>query len=146
MAPFVLALRPSRWLLAAWGVIVALLLALAWQLPPVAACLPVAGALAAVWSLAGDGWLPGRRRAVALQVDARGRLWLDDGQARLPAQVLPHTWLTQWLGVLALRVDGRERRLALWPDSADADALRRLRVYLRWFDHTRPDPPLEETP
>lgn len=49
------------------------------------------------------------------------------------AQLADGIYCSRYLIRLPLRLDdGRQLRLMLWPDSAAADELRRLRVWLRW--------------
>jgi toxin CptA len=51
-----------------------------------------------------------------------------------PAKLLRRSVVNPWLSLLAYRLeeDGRTRVLTILPDSLDADAYRRLRVWLRW--------------
>lgn len=59
---------------------------------------------------------------------------------RLTGQVLGSTFVSPWLTVVNVGLEsGRGRRsVVLAPDSADADALRQLRVWLRY--RCRPNP------
>jgi toxin CptA len=52
----------------------------------------------------------------------------------LEAIVLGSSLSTPWLGVLNLKSGGRllARHAVIFPDSADAETLRKLRVLLRW--------------
>lgn len=55
-----------------------------------------------------------------------GGNWID-------VRLLPDTYISSWLIVLRFRADSAPLScLCLLPDSADPDALRRLRVWLRW--------------
>jgi hypothetical protein len=77
------------------------------------------------------GWW-GKPAATALRWDGSGWLWIDAG-GRHTALTLRHA--TLWRGLILLRfrcaATGKNRVLALLPDSAERDALRRLRVHLR---------------
>lgn len=56
------------------------------------------------------------------------------GQWR-PVQALSPVLVVSWLTILKLKVDGKMYVLSLWRDSAEADPLRQLRVWLlcgRW--------------
>jgi len=95
-------------------------------------------------ALAPEGWLPGRRRVVQLTVDPRGRLTVAFDRspwpngAVSPAEPLDDSFVSTWLIVLNLRVDGRRHSVMLWPDSAPAEFHRALRVYLLWFQAAEP--------
>lgn len=124
--------RASRWA----GALTLLLYLLALPMPWLA---NLPGWLAACLSLALLVLLMGSTRR--WQQDRGGRLMLlADGNWLLEehGQQLEYALgqglhCTPWLTVLPLcGVDGRKRRLLLWPDSAAPDALRRLRVWLRW--------------
>lgn len=76
-----------------------------------------------------------------LRIAADGRLQCRDGaDAWQDVEVLGDSFVsTHWI-VLRYRMGGGQvRTLTLLPDSADAEALRRLRVSLRWARHTRSD-------
>jgi toxin CptA len=131
-------LKPSRLL----GLLLAamLLLALAavyW------AALPRAVQLALAVGAAGlAGWAWHRASPTAsLRIDPDGQLQCLDVTARWrDADVLGDSFVSTVLIVLRYRVPGQPvRSLALLPDSAEADALRRLRVSLRWSRRTRSD-------
>ncbi len=87
--------------------------------------------------LQNEGWLANRRRPLCLDVSASGvlsavfadgcELWLLDGNSRS----------SPWLSVVMAHAGSQKRRLTLWPDSADADGLRKLRVFLRWQPDAR---------
>ncbi|MCW3479001.1 hypothetical protein OL229_05420 [Neisseriaceae bacterium JH1-16] len=106
---------------------------------PSAAWLLVTMPLTLWLSLSPDGWLPERRRVTRLAVDPRGRLSVGfDGDAGLigPASLaepLDDCFISTWLIVLNLRIDGRRHSVAVWPDTAPAEFRRALRVYLLWF-------------
>lgn len=71
----------------------------------------------------------------ALEVHRDGSVqwWRRSGGA-LSGRVLGESFVSPLLTVVALRRDddGRSERIVLLPDSADADALRALRVWLRF--------------
>lgn len=143
LQPFSVPLRPSRcWLglvsaaILAYASIVALYLPAAYLIS-----VPAAGWLA--WrALRADGWR-NRGATQRLEVDPRGRLFLCREGERLEAVVLDDCFVTPLLTVLSVKLDGKRRSVMLWPDSADADARRRLRVYLLWFHP--PQPTQEDT-
>ncbi|MFZ5574400.1 MAG: protein YgfX [Pseudomonadota bacterium] len=79
---------------------------------------------------------PGRLRVLA---DGRVQR-LDATDAWEELAVCGDSFVSAALIVLRYRTaDGRAHALTLLPDSADADALRRLRVSLRWASRTRSD-------
>jgi toxin CptA len=59
---------------------------------------------------------------------------------RLTGQVLGSTFVSPWLTVInvGLRAGRGRRSVVLAPDSADTDALRQLRVWLRYRCHSNP--------
>jgi len=131
-------LKPSRRL----GLLLAGMAGLAWAALWLAA-LPVwvkLGLGVGVVALALRGWR-GAGQPVRLRLQADGRVQLrgttgdwDDVEVRGDSYVSP--------ALLVLRyrtADGRAHALALLPDSADTEALRRLRVSLRWASRTRSD-------
>lgn len=131
-------LKPSRRL----GVLLAGMLVLAFvalertALPgPVRLALAAAATGAAIW-----GWRRARPRE-RVRIGADGRLQCVDGTDEWrDAEVLGDSFVSNALIVLRYRQDaGRVRTLALLPDSAAPDSLRRLRVSLRWIPRTRSD-------
>ncbi|QFU01952.1 hypothetical protein FIU83_09905 [Halomonas sp. THAF5a] len=89
---------------------------------------PWAGVLAALLLAGGVASLVPARRAGELRLTplASGEIafaWRDPGQEAWRPVALHCDYLGPWL--IGLRIDGR--RLWLWPDSSDGDALRRLR-------------------
>ena len=76
-----------------------------------------------------------------LRIAADGRLQsLDDRSEWCDAEIAGDSFVSTALIVLRYRTAGGLRRtLALLPDSADADDLRRLRVLLRWAPRIRSD-------
>ncbi|POZ64062.1 protein YgfX [Chromobacterium alticapitis] len=146
LQPFAVPLRPSRlWLGLVLAALAADALLLARYLPPsFLLSLPVAAGLG--WlALRADGRLGG---AVPerLEVDARGRLFLCRGENRQEAEVLDDCFVTPQLTVLNARAAGRRRSVMLWPDSADAESRRQLRVYLLWFEAPQPSNQTESAP
>lgn len=73
----------------------------------------------------------GSRRPAPAAVEWRsdGRWFLDVGDEAVPAQHRS-TRIVGPLVALDFVAAGRSHRIALWPDSADPDALRRLRIRL----------------
>jgi toxin CptA len=74
-----------------------------------------------------------------LELNATGGVRCQDGLGQWhQARILPGSYVSGWLMVVILGVDGRRSRsLVLLPDSAAAEELRRLRAWLRWR-HERP--------
>ncbi|OHX19427.1 protein YgfX [Chromobacterium sphagni] len=143
---FAVELRPSRlWLalvLASWLAYALLLLC---YLPPAYAMSLPAAAFFAWRALRAGGWwrTDAWRR---LEIDPQGRLHLCGDGGRREARVLDDCFVTPLLTVLNLQADGRRQSLMLWPDSADAEARRLLRVYLLWFHPPQPSDTTETTP
>ncbi len=110
------------------------------------AALPAAVRLAlgaGVLALVAWGWRRAHRAGV-LRVAGDGRLQCPDAEGVwADVEVLGDSLVTPVLVVLRYRspADRSVRSLVLLPDSADADALRRLRVSLRWTRRTRSDTP-----
>ena len=107
------------------------------------AALPAIARLALGAIVIGLG-LRGWQRAaptMSLRIAADGRLqYLDDTAEWRDAEVLDNSFVSTALIVVRYRTADRQlRTLTLLPDSADADALRRLRVSLRWARRTRSD-------
>lgn len=108
------------------------LVAIAWAALPVWLRLVLAGAV-----LAGTGqnWREAARGADGLRVSRGGqiqlgrRAWQD---AVLVGQPVVLPWLIR---MNLVQADGRRVTLLLWPDSADANALRKLRTWLKWGRH-----------
>jgi toxin CptA len=76
-----------------------------------------------------------------LRIAADGQLQgLGDADEWCDVEVQGDSFVSTGLIVLRYRFDGQAlRNLTLLPDSASADALRRLRVSLRWIRRTRSD-------
>jgi len=128
-------LRPSRALALALTLMAGAALACTWISLPRPAFLPVATgiALAWIWHLAPALQL-GRRAVRALELGAAGDARWQDGSGRWnDAEIQAGAYVSNWLVVLNLGTPGRRGcSLVLLPDSAPADDLRRLRVWLRW--------------
>lgn len=107
------------------------------------AALPEALKLALAAAALGLGMQAWRRASapMPLRIAADGRLQCRDGTGEWrAAEVLGDSFVSTGLIVLRYRVEGQPVRcMTLLPDSADADALRRLRVSLRWTRRTRSD-------
>lgn len=131
--PLRLSLRPSRLVSKGLLALYALILPSLWlaNLPWWGSLgLSLALLLAAYW----------HRRVQAQPVPELLRLLPDGGwmivwPSRMEelAQLADGVYCSRYLIRLPLRLDdGRQLRLMLWPDSAEANELRRLRVWLRW--------------
>ena len=131
-------LKPSRWL----GLLLLGMTALALtsiQLAVLPGAIKLALGMAVV-GLSIRGW----RRAVpmaGLRLAAGDRLQMRDDRAEWrDVEIQGDSFVSTALIVLRFRpADGPLQTLALLPDSADADDLRRLRVLLRWARRTRSD-------
>jgi toxin CptA len=124
-------LKPSRWL----GLIVAAM-ALLGGLAIALAALP----LAIKWALAtavctAIGYALHRQQSVLPRLligRDGGLLFRTESSEGMAASVMHDSFVSNWLCVVRLQVDGKRRTLTLLPDSAGEDSLRRLRVSLRW--------------
>lgn len=127
-------LRPSRVLALCLSVVAGTALACAWISLPGLALAPVAVGLAIAWA-----WhmrlalhlSPAAVRAVEMN-DSGGVRWRDGAARWHEGGLLPGSYVSAWLIVLLLGAEGRRQALVLLPDSAAAEELRRLRVWLRW--------------
>lgn len=126
--------KPSRWLgLLQAGMGMLALLAV-WR-----AALPLVAQL--VLSL-GVAWLLWRTRQqpAYLRLRQDGSLqWRDQSGDWQDAEIGGDSLVNTWVMVVRLRVAERLRTLILLSDSAPPDALRRLRVFLRWAHRTHSD-------
>ena len=97
----------------------------------------LAASLASFWR----GWRGGRLHVAALA-------WAQGGGIRVlsraddewrDAELAQGGYVSSWLTVIPVRIEGesRPRHLAVLPDMLDADAYRRLRVFVCWG--VRPD-------
>jgi toxin CptA len=127
--------RPSRILALALTAVVGSAIVCAWIGLPRPAFLPVAAgiALAWLWHLA-PALQRGRRAVRALELTAQGEArWQDGCGTWEEAEIRPGSYVSNWMIVLSLAGPGRRGlHLVLLPDSAAAEDLRRLRVWLRW--------------
>ena len=100
-------------------------------------------ALLTVVVLIGSGWSLKRLRAPlpSLQLKPNGQIQVSvAGADWQTAEVLPGCFVSPGLSVVRLRTAaGGVHRLTLLPDSAPPEALRRLRVSLRWAPRTHSD-------
>jgi toxin CptA len=128
-------LRPSRVLALSLTLMGGAALACAWiSLPPLAFAPVAAGiVLALAWHLA-HALQRGEGSARALELTANGDARWQDGSGQWhQVEILASSYVSDWLVVVNLGAGGaRGRSLVLLPDSAGADELRRLRVWLRW--------------
>jgi hypothetical protein len=128
-------LRPSGVLALSLTVIAGAALACTWISLPRLAFPPVAAgiALAWAWHLA-QALQRGAGTVRALELAAKGNARWQDGLGQWhEAEILPSSYVSDWLVVVNLRAGGgRGRSLVLLPDCAVAEELRRLRVWLRW--------------
>jgi hypothetical protein len=133
--PLTVTIRPSRILLVTLAILHGLA---AWAATLTALPAVVQGSLLFLLalSMARQGWLywrfPAGHKIRALSVDRKDALWVDvGGQDAQPAE-LENAWLGAGVGVASVRSGNRTYRVMWLPDSADAQALRRWRVWLRW--------------
>jgi hypothetical protein len=107
----------------------------AWiSLPPLG-FVPLAAGIVLAWAWhVAEAMQRGKRAMRALELGATGSARYQDGSGNWhEADLLPGGYTSRWLIVLNLGGGGRRRRaLALLPDSAADEDLRRLRVWLRW--------------
>lgn len=105
------------------------------QLPLAPALLAVALSGLALWrGLRQQGWLGAP--LPQLEVGARGELIAHWPSHAEQVDVRADSLALPWLIVLKLNTQRGRLALLLTVDSAPADALRRLRVYLRWAQPT----------
>ena len=134
-AKLTLSLKPSRMLALALTLMAGAALACAWISLPGLAFLPAAAGITLVWaSQVAHALQRGKRAAHALELDAQGHArWQDGSGLWQEAEILPSSYASDWLVIVNLRASGRRGcSLVLLSDSAAADELRRLRVWLRW--------------
>lgn len=126
------AIRPSRtaaWTIAAVAALTLLMLAVA-AIPGPVRWLGILGAL--VGSIRALREIR-RQDVIDLVLNARGHWLLGAIPARLaPARLLSPTLVLPWLVVLRFEVKGARRTLILTPECTSPDALRWLRVALRF--------------
>ena len=128
-------LRPSRVLALALTVMAAAAFACAWVSLPRLALAPVAAGIALgwIWHVA-QAMQRSRSALRTLELNAKGGARCEDARGEWrEAEILPGSYVSSWLVVVALGAGGRRwRSLVLLPDAATAEDLRRLRVWLRW--------------
>lgn len=130
LTPFTVTLTRSR---SALAVLLAVLVlaALAARYVPPASLLAAPLLLWPIWRAARQsGWLGAILPELA--VTARGELILQHAGYAEAVSVAADSYVSPWLMVLQLDTLHGRQVLLLTVDSAPADALRRLRVYLRW--------------
>ncbi|MFH1602414.1 MAG: protein YgfX [Pseudomonadota bacterium] len=130
-----LSIRPSRILALVLTLMAGTALAAAWSSLPELAIVPIAAGilLALVWHIP-DALHRGARGVRALELGAEGDARWQDGSGRWhEGKIMPSSYVSAWLVVVNLDGNARAARaLVLLPDSAAAEDLRRLRVWLRW--------------
>jgi hypothetical protein len=128
--PLELSLRPSRIYSAVMALAHGLALLGIWlaALPVGAqAMLTLALSVSVIWA-----WREISSGPRGLRVSQSGQMELQDGEWRA-AQIKGRPVVLPWLISLTLVSEaGKTCRLMFWPDCADADLLRKLRVWLRW--------------
>jgi toxin CptA len=132
LPPFALTIRPSRY----WLVLLSGLLLLSavsvlryvedlWWLLPLQCVL---GWLA----LRGNGWW-WRSSLQGIAVDSLGRMHWHYADRSLVVSPADDCFISPFLIIVNVMAAGRRHSCLLLPDSAEAEALRQLRVYLLWF-------------
>lgn len=127
--PLELTLRPSR----VQTAVLSAGLALAAGATSLASLpLPAKAVLLFLISLA--GWRALQKSPIAaLRISQTGEVGVLMNKDWLNAEITGQPVATPWLVYLRLKLEnGDKRSLHLWPDSADANQLRRLRVWLGW--------------
>jgi toxin CptA len=136
--PIQLNLKPSYWLagLLAVSSLGACIIVLCMPMPvsvKIFICVPVV--LAAAYYIAQDALVLLPWSCTDLALNTKGELLVTrkDGLVSL-AGVLPSSFVAAYLTVLILKTGASRwrRNLLLTPDRVDAEAFRRLRVWLRW--------------
>ncbi|TDR73013.1 protein YgfX [Paludibacterium purpuratum] len=126
-ADFTVPLRRSRW----WLAVIAGCSLAFWVCWPDAAPLwwliPLPGLLWCLWREAGD--------LEALEVRGGERLAVRQGGEWTDVELCDSSVALPGLIVLHYRQAGRRRHCVLLADSASSDALRRLRMFIRWRVH-----------
>ena len=147
--PLRLTVQPSRWLAALFITVSLAACVIVLCMPPrfwseflglellalkFLACFVIIAATA--YAIAQHAWLilPGSCRM--LELDAQGNLqWLCHDGTRQDAVVLPDSFVSARLTVLNVKIGRKRKSVLLTPDRTEAEALRRLRVWLRWGRH-----------
>lgn len=128
-------LRPSRVLALALTVMAVTALACAWISLPRLASAAVAAGIVLAWAWYFAQALQRSPSALrTLELNPAGGARCEDSLGRWrEAEILPGSYVSSWLIVVILGINGRrERSLVLLPDAAPAEELRRLRIWLRW--------------
>jgi toxin CptA len=141
--PIQLNLKPSYWLAALFAAsslgasIIVLCMPMLVSLK-IFICVPIA--LSAAYFIAQDALILLPWSFTSLALDNKGELSVTrrDGLVGL-ASVLPSSFVAAYLTVLNMRINSSRwrRNLILSPDRVDAEAFRRLRVWLLWGDFER---------
>ncbi len=80
-----------------------------------------------VWS-----WRENSRATGAVRITQSGQVEILEGEWRA-AEVIKQPVVLPWfVSVVFVPKGGKAKRLLLFPDSAEADGLRKLKVWLRW--------------
>ncbi|MPS48600.1 protein YgfX [Methylobacillus sp.] len=141
--PVTLTLGPSRWLaflFMSMGVLAGIsiiLLPWAWWLKAICLAGIAAAVARQVWR---DAWRRHPASPAMIELDHAGKLWLATRNGmRYPAQVLGSTLVMAGLVVLNLKLEHGKVSCVILPDAVDAEAFRRLRVWLCWWRETTDD-------
>lgn len=127
--PLELTLRPSRVQTAVLSAGLALAVGAS-----LLASLPLPAKVLLLFLLSLAGWLALQKPPItALRISQSGEVGVRLGEHWLNTEITGQPVATLWLVHLRLKLEnGKKLSLHLWPDSADADGLRRLRVWLGW--------------
>lgn len=123
------------WIVAAWA---AATIGVAWATPWSAG--ERMGVIGLVAALAGEAlarvvFLRGRRAARSLRMQRDGAIEVERASGeRVAGQLRAGSFVAPWLVIVRWRAHGSrwDSSLLLLPDMAESNALRRLRVLLRW--------------
>jgi toxin CptA len=135
-------LRPSRLLLVVLAIAHLVVLVIVLTMPMsywITSALTIA-VLTSMWhAIWHHALLHGNHGATALKVSGNKLEVMLRSGVWFPTQVLGSSYVSPWLTVLNLRLDGRRlaMHVVLLPDALDHDDFRRLRVWLRWGDVLR---------
>lgn len=116
-----------------------LLTAVAISLADLPGLIQLALAVGLLGAMARAAW-QWRRTLPGLRIKADGQIQLDAGNSGWQhVALLPGSFVSPGLSVVRLRTPNSTQPLVLLPDSASRDALRRLRLSLRWAPRTHLD-------
>jgi toxin CptA len=93
------------------------------------------GVVSLIWSIGWHAWRRFPRAPVSLRIGGDGFLFLGlRNGSEAEAKVLDSSFVHPWITILNLRLAGGRwsRNVILLPECVDAEAFRRLRVWLRW--------------